>query len=131
MLRWANRSDVAREVTRRGYRVSGETLNRWVRQQKEVPAVVERIVFDLFTITPDTQKDAPAWWAEASAGLLGELEAQMNQRVSDGVAQVLRALPEKVATELERDLGLDAPPADADPPVAAPAPPGGARRAPR
>lgn len=56
VLRWANRRAVAEEVTRRGYRVSGESLNRWVRDEKEFPAIVERIVFDLFTIAPDTEK---------------------------------------------------------------------------
>lgn len=64
-LRWANRREVAREITRRGYRVSGETLNRWVREKAEVPAVVEHIVFELFGIA-DTGKSAPAW-AEALA----------------------------------------------------------------
>lgn len=56
LLHWANRSEVAREITRRGYRVSVETLNRWHRDRKEVPAVVEHIVFDLFG---HTEKAAP------------------------------------------------------------------------
>ena len=62
VLRWANRTAVAEEITRRGYRVSGETLNRWVRQDKEVPAIVERIVFELFGI--GTQEESPPAWAE-------------------------------------------------------------------
>lgn len=56
VLHWANRRAVAEEVTRRGYRLSGETLNRWVREEKEFPATVERIVFELFGL--DTQKEA-------------------------------------------------------------------------
>lgn len=66
VLRWANRRDVAREVTKRGYRVSGETLNRWVRDEQEFPAVVERIVFDLFTISGHEETPPPGW-AEAVA----------------------------------------------------------------
>ena len=65
VLHWANRRAVAEEVTRRGYRVSGETLNRWVREEKEFPAVVERIVFDLFTISG--QEEKPPAWAEGLA----------------------------------------------------------------
>jgi hypothetical protein len=56
VLHWANRRAVAEEVTRRGYRLSGETLNRWVRDEKEFPAVVERIVYELFSL--DTTKEA-------------------------------------------------------------------------
>ncbi len=59
VLFWANRRAVAREITERGYRVSGETLNRWVRDQSEVPAIVERIVFELFGI--GQQETAPPW----------------------------------------------------------------------
>ena len=66
VLRWANRREVAREVTKRGYRVSGETLNRWVRDESEFPAVVERIVFTLFTIGGHEETSAPSW-AEATA----------------------------------------------------------------
>lgn len=62
LLRWANRSEVAREITRRGYRVSVETLNRWHRDRKEVPAVVERIVFELFGV--GQQETPPPKWAE-------------------------------------------------------------------
>lgn len=65
VLHWANRSEVAREITRRGYRVSVESLNRWVRDEKEFPAVVERIVFDLFTISG--HEESPPAWAEGLA----------------------------------------------------------------
>ena len=65
VLHWANRSEVAREITRRGYRVSVESLNRWVRDEKEFPAVVERIVFDLFTISG--HEETPPLWAEGLA----------------------------------------------------------------
>lgn len=62
VLHWANRRAVAEEVIRRGYRVSGETLNRWVRDEKEFPAAVERIVFDLFGI--GHERESPPAWAE-------------------------------------------------------------------
>jgi hypothetical protein len=72
VLHWANRTLVAEEVTRRGFRVSKETLNRWVRQRKEVPAAVEHIVFDMFGI--ETQRSSPPAWAE---GLEARLTAEL------------------------------------------------------
>jgi hypothetical protein len=69
VLRWANRTAVAQEITRRGYRVSGETLNRWYRQRSEVPAVVERIVFEMF----GHNETAPAWGAELESRIVDEL----------------------------------------------------------
>ena len=66
LLRWANKREVARELTRRGYDVSGETLNRWVREEKEIPSVVERMVLELYGI-PDTTKQPPPEWARAVA----------------------------------------------------------------
>src|SRR5688572_20470380 len=71
LLHWANRSEVAREITRRGYRVSVETLNRWHRDRKELPAVVERIVFELFGAGHG--ENAPAWAEALEARLTGEL----------------------------------------------------------
>lgn len=102
VLRWANRRAVAEEVTRRGYRVSGETLNRWVRDEKEFPAIAERIVFDLFTI--GAQEESPPAWAE---GL-----------VDDAVARIVTLLggPEyPAALELlrERLEGTPPPPPEA------------------
>lgn len=97
MLRWANRREVAREVTRRGYRVSGETLNLWVRQEKEFPAVVERIVFDLFTIGQDTAKEPPPW-AEALARdtarqVIEALAPPEIQRAAQSVIERLEDIP--------------------------------------
>jgi hypothetical protein len=70
VLHWANRTAVAQEITRRGYRVSGETLNRWYRQRSEVPAIVERIVFELF----GTQQNA----APHSEERLGSVEGKVD-----------------------------------------------------
>ena len=102
VLKWANRTAVAEEVTRRGYRVSPETLNRWVRQDKEVPAIVERIVFELFGIGAHDER--PPAWAE---GL-----------VDDAIARTVRLLggPEyPAALELlrERLEGIPPPPHEA------------------
>src|SRR5688572_13333707 len=77
VLRWANRSEVAREITRRGYRVSLETLNRWHRQRKEVPAAVERIVFDMFGISGHSES-APAW-AEALQQTVDSIDERLNR----------------------------------------------------
>jgi hypothetical protein len=77
VLRWANRREVAREVTRRGYRLSGEALNKWVRDEKEFPAVVERIVFELFTISGHKEAPAPEW----------------AQGLDQKVDQIIQALP--------------------------------------
>lgn len=97
VLKWANRREVAREVTRRGYRVSGETLNRWVREEAEFPAMVERIVFELFGI--GTHDESPPAWAE---GL-----------VDDAIARTVRLLggPEyPAALELLRERLEGTPP---------------------
>jgi len=110
VLRWANRRAVAEEITRRGYRVSGETLNRWVRDEKEFPAVVERIVFELFGITEHNQTAPP--WAErlerkvdgiyergpeiAEAAVRGLIEALAPadlQQAAQRVIERLEALP--------------------------------------
>jgi hypothetical protein len=74
VLHWSNRTLVAEEITRRGFRVSKETLNRWVRQRKEVPAAVEHIVFELFGISG--QQETPPPWAEAmQATIVSEVQA--------------------------------------------------------
>ena len=95
VLHWSNRTLVAEEITQRGFRVSKETLNRWVRQRKEVPAAVERIVFDMFGISPDTAKEPPPW-AEVMESRV--LEAVERSRVE--------SLPERVAEQLAVQLGL-------------------------
>lgn len=110
VLKWANRSAVAEEITRRGYRVSGETLNRWVRQEKEVPAVVEHIVFDLFGISPDNRKEPPPW-AEALAGDI-RTEVRLNreaiQKQANGhYAAWARLLNDLVAAEADPQLLRD------------------------
>lgn len=104
VLRWANRREVAREVTRRGYRVSGETLNRWVRDEAEFPAVVERIVFELFGI--GAQEESPPAWAE---GL-----------VDDAVTRIVTLLGgtdhlEAAGKLLEHLEGIPPPPHEAPP----------------
>lgn len=60
LLRWANRREVARELTRRGFDVSGETLNRWVREEREVPSIVERMVLDMYGMTQEEAAE-PVW----------------------------------------------------------------------
>lgn len=83
---------MAEEVTRRGYRVSGETLNRWVRDDKEFPAIVERIVFDLFTI--GHEEAAPPKWAErlARETALSVIEALAPADVQAAAAAVIARL---------------------------------------
>ena len=119
VLKWANRREVAREVTRRGFRVSGETLNRWVRDEAEFPAIVERIVFDLFTI--GGQQETPPPWAEAMRDEV--LAAVTAAGLTAAERAALRAID---ATA--RPTGADGD----DPPVTGrPAPVHGARRKPR
>jgi hypothetical protein len=107
--RWANRSEVAREISRRGYRVSVETLNRWHRDRKEVPAVVEHIVFELFGVG---QQETPPPWAEAmEQRLKGELTvnreliaALANPELLEAAQRVIARL-EAQSAQLAEDPG--------------------------
>ena len=102
LLRWANKREVARELTRRGFDVSGETLNRWVREEREIPAVVERLVLELYGISPDATKEPPPEWARA----LSEASAD---------AVVRRLVPPELlgaAHRLLADLARLEPPSD-------------------
>ena len=117
VLRWANRRDVAREVTKRGYRLSGETLNRWVRDEQEFPAVVERIVFDLFTISGHEETPPPGWATALPA------------EIADEVVRRLGGLP-GIVERAAAELGLDGPPPAAPRPEAGSTPPGERRTAP-
>ena len=113
VLRWANRRAVAEEVTRRGYRVSGESLNRWVRDEKEFPAVVERIVFDLFTIAGHEETAAPSWAAAMEANILEGLT--INRELIGALARPeLLEAAQRVISRLE---ALE-PPTDVAPPEA-------------
>ena len=100
-MRWANRRDVAREVTKRGYRLSGETLNRWVRDEQEFPAVVERIVFDLFTISGHEETPPPGW-AEAVADAVVERLSGISAQELAGVDEMQ---PELDAAQRARRRG--------------------------
>lgn len=104
VLRWANRRAVAEEVTRRGYRVSGETLNRWVRDGKEFPAIVERIVFDLFTIGEPQTEAAPPDWAERLEAKVDAIHTRQDTIMSGqrAVASEAVAALTKALTPLER-----------------------------
>ena len=104
VLRWANRREVAREVTARGYRVSGETLNRWVRDEQEFPAIVERIVFELFTISGHSETAPP--WAERLQQTVDSIHerqdiimARQGQMADSATQKVIEALadPERLA----------------------------------
>lgn len=99
VLHWANRRAVAEEVTRRGYRVSGETLNRWVRDEKEFPAIVERIVFDLFTISGQSENAAPSMTRRLEIGIRA-----LEQKA--GVTDEELALAE-AALEMDRQIAGD------------------------
>lgn len=106
VLKWANRREVAREVTLRGYRVSGETLNRWVRDEEEFPAIVERIVYELFTISG--QQETPPPWAEA-------MHADLVEKILANQETVVQKLVEQTA-RIGLEQALD------EQPPAAPAP---------
>lgn len=110
VLHWANRRAVAEEVTRRGYRVSGETLNRWVRDEKEFPAVVERIVFELFGIGGHNET-APPW--------AGQIEQRLTEAILGNQSTVIEALerPEiwRAAERVIARLEALEPPGDAAP----------------
>ncbi len=90
VLRWANRTLVAEEVTRRGYRVSGETMNRWYRNRSEVPAIVEHIVFELFKVSGHNETPPP--WAEALQTKVDEIYARQEQVAAEAVKQVVEVL---------------------------------------
>lgn len=72
LLRWANKREVARELSRRGFDVSGETLNRWVREEREFPAVVERMVLDMYGIGDIAKEPPEPAWLE---GLQAKVDA--------------------------------------------------------
>ena len=118
VLHWANRRAVAEEVTRRGYRLSGETLNRWVRDEKEFPAMVERIVFELFGISETTQKEPP--WVGRLEGKLDQLSEQRAEVVDDAIKRLVASLapPERVADveALAAELRRVPPPSGEEPP---------------
>ena len=90
VLRWANRTAVAQEVTERGYRVSPETLNRWYRQRSEVPAIVERIVFELFGVGTQQEAAPPEWAERLLAGVMA-LESKGDVSDAELVAAEARA----------------------------------------
>lgn len=126
-LYWANRRAVAREITRRGYRVSGETLNRWVREKSEVPAVVEHIVFDLFGIREDRNAPPPETWVTA---LADEIEGRMRMVLS-GTGSDQPGLAQEIADDLAGSLGLAQSPGGADIRADTSTPQGAARKAKR
>lgn len=122
ILHWANRRAVAEEVTRRGYRVSGETLNRWVRDEKEFPAVVERIVLDLFGIEK-TAPDVPRRLDEIETKLDAVL-ANQQQVANSATVKIIEALAppdrlERVSRLIDRLEALPPPSGEAsdDPPA--------------
>jgi hypothetical protein len=59
ILKYVKRREVARELTARGIdKASGESLNRWVRDGKELPPKVERELLKIFGL-PDAKTAAP------------------------------------------------------------------------
>ena len=101
VLRWANRRAVAEEVTARGYRLSGETLNRWVRDEREFPAVVERIVFDLFTIGRDEKPPEPQWLEGLADGIAGKVISELTASRSDEMSRLVDDLEQRLAQRSE------------------------------
>lgn len=117
LLKWASKRQVAREITRRGYKVSGETLNRWVRENEEIPAIVQRLVLELYGL-PDTTKEAePPSWAtrlmervDAIHARQDTIMARQGQVASEATEALTKALAplgrladvEWLASELER-----------------------------
>lgn len=112
ILRWANKRDVAREVTRRGYRLSGEALNQWVREEKEFPAIVRDIVFNLFTI--EGYEENPPASAEGLDGLEGlvraiGLKSGLTESEMDEAVELHRAV--RAAERSRKRNAADPPPA--------------------
>lgn len=85
VLRLSNRSAVARAMTLRGYEVDGETLNRWVRTEAEVPEKAARYIREIFGIT----KTAPA-----EAGAVEEIAVLAARKA------VMQLVPERVLERL-------------------------------
>lgn len=110
VLKWANRTAVAEEITRRGYRVSPETLNRWVRQDKEVPAIVEHIVFELFGIGGHAESPQPQW-----AGAMEERLAEKLERNRQLIGAMARPELLEAAERVIARLEALEPPDDAAP----------------
>lgn len=112
VLHWANRTLIAEEVSRRGYRVSPETMNRWHRERAEVPAIVERIVFELFGIGGHNETAPPEWAErleqkidliyESQAIVADQAVARLTRALSSGEAGKVEVMREALADALER-----------------------------
>lgn len=75
--------------------MSGETLNRWVRQNAEVPVPAARYIADLFGLA--TQKEAPP--AEADGAVPGwalELTNQLRDEIRVNRETIVAALAREV-----------------------------------
>jgi hypothetical protein len=127
LLKWANKREVARELSRRGFDVSGETLNRWVRDEREFPAVVERMVLDMYGIAGTTKEAAPPEWAErlqervdsiyARQDVIMERQGKVGQDMAGKVIEALAPLDRlRRVPELERRLDRLLSQLDVDPP---------------
>lgn len=73
LLTYANRREVARALREKGYKVSGETLNRWVRDRREVPLEVRDAILRLYGLPVIQKEEPPPWWAGAEDRLVQEI----------------------------------------------------------
>ena len=118
LLRWTKRRELATALRKRGHRVSGETLNRWVRNKEEIPLPVQRDIRDLLGL--EQQKEAPPEWAgrlermelwlraiavasKAPADLLAEIEAATRDVLGPRSDEPPRDAPRQTATPQSRD----------------------------
>lgn len=100
VLALARKREVARKITERGYPVSGETLNRWVRDKEDLPERVERIVRELFMLPPNDEEAAPGLPERLEVYLLALVR---KRGISD--EELLQAETDLVAAQT---LGADA-----------------------
>ena len=99
LLRWANKREVARELTRRGFDVSGETLNRWVREEREVPQVVERLVLEMYGITEEAPR--PEWAEGLAVDIAGKVIAELTTSRAAEMRRLIDDLEQRLAQRSE------------------------------
>lgn len=82
ILKYVKRREVAEELRRRGIdKVSGESLNRWVRDGKELRPEVERELRALFGLPEIEKEAAPPDWVERL--LTGVIALEDDAEISD------------------------------------------------
>ena len=97
LLRYANRRLLARELTARGYPVSGETLNRWVRLEQEIPVAAERTIREVFGVA-EHKEEAPPHWAVRLLSRVDDIYARQGIVGTEMSNRVIEALtdPERL-----------------------------------